>query len=470
MSVGSSPGGRSGSRIQRRWRREEITVADPLIVRRAIAGTAIGNFMEWYDFGVYGFLATTIAAVFFPSGGAAGLIATFATLAAAFVVRPLGGLFFGPLGDRIGRKPVLAITIVTMALGTTVTGLLPGFGTLGVWAAVLLLVTRMVQGFSTGGEYAGAMVYIGEHAPDRTRGSMSGWLPFGTLSGYVVGAGLVTVLTTALSDQAMMGWGWRIPFLVGAPLAVVGLYMRLRLEETPAYARLSDQDRAGREGGGKRQFRTTIVEQWRPLLVCVGLVLTFNVTNYMLTGYLPTYLSRVAGLDQTPALLIVVIVLAVLLVLVAFVAWLSDRIGRKPIMWTGCGLLLVGSVPAFLLIRSGGNYAVMFTGVMLIGVMLLCFNSTEPSTLPTLFPTKIRYGALAIGFNVSVSVFGGSTPLIAESLVTATGNTLIPAYYLMVAGAVGVVAVAFTPEPAGRRLPGSAPTVGSEEEARDLAA
>lgn len=466
MSFGISSEGRPGSR-ERHWTREEITVADPLIVRRAIAGTAIGNFMEWYDFGVYGFLATTIAAVFFPSGGAAGLIATFATLAAAFVVRPLGGLFFGPLGDRIGRKPVLAITIVTMALGTTITGLLPGFSTLGVWAAVLLLVTRMVQGFSTGGEYAGAMVYIGEHAPDRTRGSMSGWLPFGTLSGYVVGAGLVTVLSTALSNQAMMEWGWRIPFLVGAPLAVVGLYMRLRLEETPAYSRMSEQDRTGGAGGGKRQFRTTIVEQWRPLLVCVGLVLTFNVTNYMLTGYIPTYLSRVAHLDQTPALLIVVIVLAVLLVLVAFVAWLSDRIGRRPIMWTGCGLLLVGSVPAFLLIRSG-SYPVMFTGVMLIGAMLLCFNSTEPSTLPTLFPTNIRYGALAIGFNVSVSLFGGSTPLIAESLVAGTGNTLIPAYYLMIAGAVGVVSVAFTPEPAGKRLPGSAPAVGSEEEAREL--
>lgn len=454
---------------RRRWSVEEISVADTSRLQRAVAGTAIGNFMEWYDFGVYGFLAATIARVFFSSQqSSVQLISTFATLAAAFLVRPLGGVVFGPLGDRIGRKQVLAVTILLMALGTTVTGLLPDYRTAGIWAPLLLLVTRLIQGFSTGGEYVGAMTYISEHSPDRRRGWLAGWLPFGTLTGYIVGAGLVTGLTAVLSEEELLAWGWRIPFLVGAPLAAVGLYMRMRMEETPAFDGLEAGDRAGGKSG-MQQLRATVIDQWRPLLVCAGLVLTFNVTNYMLTGYLPAYLSEVLGVADTPALMMVVITLAVLLVAVTFVARLSDRIGRKPIMWTGAALLVVASVPAFLMMQSANGYGVIFIGVMLLGAMLLCFNSTEPSTLPALFPTNVRYGALAIGFNLSVAAFGGTTPLIAEALVSTTGDPLMPAYYLMVAGVIGLVSIAFLPEPARRRLPGSAPIVADEREAREIA-
>lgn len=462
--------GFGGADERRRWSRSEITVSDPSQLKRVIAGTAIGNFMEWYDFGVYGFLASTIAKIFFAGGRpSVQLIATFATLAAAFIVRPLGGLFFGPLGDRIGRKRVLAVTILLMALGTTATGVLPTYADAGLLAPILLLITRLIQGFSTGGEYVGAMTYISEHSPDAMRGKLSGWLPFGTLCGYVCGAALVTGLTSALPVQSLHSWGWRIPFLIGAPLAAVGLYMRLRLEETPAFEALEEEERAGSEGS-LAQLRATLVDQWRPLLVCGGLVLTFNVTNYMLTGYLPAYLSDELGLPSTPSLVVVVLVLAVLLGAVTFVASLSDRIGRKPIMWAGAALLIVASVPAFELMKTGGqNQALVFVGVMLLGLMLLCFNSTEPSTLPMLFPTNVRYGALAISFNVSVSAFGGTTPLIAESLVAGTGNTLIPAYYLIGAGVIGILCIAFTPEPARRRLPGSAPIVASEDEARRIA-
>jgi MHS family proline/betaine transporter-like MFS transporter len=177
----------SDRNLPRRWTREQIRVSDPATLQRSIAGTAIGNFMEWYDFGVYGFLATTIAEVFYPadSTSGVGLIATFGTLAAAFAVRPLGGFVFGPLSDPVGRKRVLMITISLMATATTVCGLLPDHIAIGAWAAVPLVVTRLVQGFSTGGEYVGAMTYIGEHAPDRSRGVLAGFLPLGTLSGYL---------------------------------------------------------------------------------------------------------------------------------------------------------------------------------------------------------------------------------------------------------------------------------------------
>ncbi|HEU0189800.1 MAG TPA: MFS transporter [Mycobacterium sp.] len=438
-------------------------------MRRSIAGTAIGNFMEWYDFGVYGFLATTIAQVFYPtdSSDAAGLVATFGTLAAAFAVRPFGGFIFGPLGDRIGRKRVLVMTVALMAIGTTLTGLLPGYASIGIWSPALLIATRVLQGFSTGGEYVGAMTYVSEHAPDRSRGAIAGFLPLGTLSGYVVGAAVVTALQTQLPLVDMLSWGWRIPFLLGVPFAVVALYMRLRIEESPAYEKLSET-REGPQPGGWQQFKQTIVEQRRPLLICMGLVLSANVTNYMLTGYLPTYFKTVGRISSGSGLILISGVLAILLCAVVFVAKLSDRIGRKPLLWTGCGLLVVGSVPAFLLIRSGASYSVMFLGVLLIGLMLLCFESTEPSTLPALFPTSVRSGAVAIAFNVSVSAFGGTTPLIAEALVAGTENVMVPAYILVVAGLIGAVTVWFTPEVAGRRLPGSGPSVRTEQEAREI--
>lgn len=451
-------------------RKHRVRVADSETTHRSIKGTAIGNFMEWYDFGVYGFIATTIAQVFYPqsSAGAASLIATFGTQAAAFAVRPFGGFVFGPLGDRIGRKRVLVITILLMTIGTTATGLLPGYRAIGLWAPILLVVTRVMQGFSTGGEYVGAMVYVDEHAPDRKRGMLAAFLPLGSQGGYVAAGALVTALRTWLPSEAMLSWGWRIPLLLSAPLGLVALYMRLRLEESPAYEEADEKDEASGDGG-EQQLRRTVVQQWKPLLICIGVVLAYNVADYMLTGYLPTYFTAVVRVGHTAGLVMIVVTLMVLIAAVVFVAKLSDHIGVKPIQWTGAGMLVALSIPAFLLIRFGGSYPVVFVGVLLIGLMVLCFDSTVPASLPALFPTSVRYGALAIGFNISVSAFGGTTPLIAEALISQTGNVMMPAYMLMGAGVVGVVAVAFMPEVAGKRLPGSGPAVESRKEARDVA-
>ncbi|MBS9533441.1 MFS transporter [Mycobacterium sp. M1] len=437
-------------------------------MRRSIVGTAIGNFMEWYDFGIYGFLATTIAQVFYPtdSSSAVGLIATFGTLAAAFAVRPFGGVVFGALGDRIGRKKVLIMTVTLMAVGTTVTGLLPGYESVGIWAPVLLIVTRVLQGFSTGGEYVSAMTYVSEHAPDRSRGAVAGCLPLGTLGGYLVGAAVVTVVQTQLPVADMLSWGWRIPYLLGVPLAVVALYMRLRIEESPAYEQMTESRQPG--DTELSPFRQTITRHRTALLITIGLVLAENVTNYLLTGYLPTYFKQVGAISGGQGLTMIVVVLAMMLLAVVFVAKASDRVGRKPIMWLGCVLLIAGSIPAFLLIRYGGGYPVSLLGVMIVGAALLCFSATSPSTLPALFPTNVRNFAVAIAFNISVSLFGGTTPLIVETLVAGTGNVMAPAYLLMAAGLIGAVTVWFTPEVAGKPLPGSGPSVATEQEALSL--
>ena len=455
---------------QRKWTLDEITITDRSAMSRTIGGTAIGNFMEWYDFGAYGYIATTLAQVFYPgnSASAVHLIATFGSLAAAYVVRPLGGFIFGPLGDRIGRKRVLVTTILLMTIGTTATGLLPGYSTIGVWAPILLVVARVFQGLSTGGEFVGAMTYLVEQAPDRKRAMMVGFLPMGNLVGFVFAGFMVTALQAWLPSSDWLAWGWRVPLLLGAPLGLIAFYMRQRLEESSAYIHLS-HDAEAQDDHGWHRIRRMLVEQWRPMLIVVALVLTSQVADFMMTGYLPTYLKVVVRVGNTAGLMMIVATLAILMAAIVFVAKLSDHIGVKPIMWTGCGLLVVGSIPAFLLIRYGGSYPLIFIGVLLIGLMELCFDSTTPSALPALFPTSVRYGALAISYNISLSTVGGTTPLIAQALISSTGNVMIPAYMLMAAGLIGVVTLLFTPEVAGKPLPGSGPSVESEQEARELA-
>ncbi|MFD4260324.1 glycine betaine/L-proline transporter ProP [Streptomyces sp. NPDC058534] len=430
------------------------TVTDPALVRRAVKAAALGNAMEWFDFGVYSYIAVTLGKVFFPSGNpTAQLLSTFGAFAAAFLVRPLGGMVFGPLGDRVGRQKVLALTMILMAAGTFAIGLIPSYATIGVWAPVLLLAARLVQGFSTGGEYAGASTFIAEYAPDKRRGFLGSWLEFGTLAGYIGGAGLVTLMTALLSDGDLTSWGWRIPFLIAGPMGIVGLYLRMRLEETPAFAAEVAKAEKTRP---KVPLREMVTGQWRALLLCVGLVLVFNVTDYMLLSYMPSYLTSELKYDETHGLLVVLAVMALMMVVQPFAGALTDRVGRRPVIAAGCAGFLLLSVPALLLIREGSLVAVGL-GMAALGLLLVCFTASMPSALPALFPTRVRYGSLSIGFNISVSLFGGTTPLVVTALIGATGDMMMPAYYMMAAAVVGGVAVWFMTESAGRPLPGSAP-------------
>ncbi|GAA2678146.1 glycine betaine/L-proline transporter ProP [Streptomyces lunalinharesii] len=452
----------------------EVTVVDPAMVKRAVSAAALGNAMEWFDFGVYSYIAVTLGHVFFPSGNpTAQLLSTFGTFAAAFLVRPLGGMFFGPLGDRIGRQKVLAITMIMMAAGTFAIGLIPSYAMIGVGAPILLLLARLVQGFSTGGEYGGASTFIAEYAPDKKRGFLGSWLEFGTLAGYVGGAGLVTLMTALLSTEDLHSWGWRIPFLIAGPMGIIGLYLRMRLEETPAFARLEKEahakEKARREVEKRIGLREMIFGQWRAMLLCVGLVLVFNVTDYMLLSYLPSYLTSELKYDETHGLMVILVVMVAMMCVQPFVGKLSDRFGRRPIIATGCVGFLVLSVPALLLIRQGSLVAVA-VGTGILGLLLVCFTAAMPSALPALFPTKVRYGSLSIGFNISVSLFGGTTPLVVTALIGATGNKMVPAYYMMAAAVIGGIAVLLMSETARKPLPGSPPAVETEAEARELTA
>ncbi|MCC8691199.1 glycine betaine/L-proline transporter ProP [Xanthomonas campestris pv. raphani] len=453
---------------RRQLQLDEVTVVDRGMLRKAVGAAALGNAMEWFDFGVYGYLAVTLGQVFFPSSNpTAQLIATFATFTVAFLVRPIGGMVFGPLGDRYGRQKVLAATMILMALGTFSIGLIPSYAQIGLWAPALLLLARLLQGFSTGGEYGGAATFIAEYATDRNRGLMGSWLEFGTLGGYIAGAATVTALHMALSQAQMLDWGWRVPFLVAGPLGLLGLYMRMKLEETPAFRAYTEQSEQRERETAGQGLMTLLRLHWPQLLKCVGLVLVFNVTDYMLLTYMPSYLSVTMGYAESKGLLLIILVMLVMMPLNVVGGMFSDKLGRRPMIIGACAALFALAIPCLLLIGSGSD-VLIFTGLMLLGLALVCFTSSMPSTLPALFYTPVRYSALSIAFNVSVSLFGGTTPLVTAWLVERTGDPSVPAYYLMGAAAIGLVTMLFVRETAGLPLRGSPPAVASDAEARAL--
>ncbi len=458
----------------RRWSLSDIVVTDPPIIRRAIGAAAIGNITEWFDFGVYAYFEPTIRKVFFSGlDQTTGTIATFGLFAVAFLVRPFGGMFFGPLADRIGRNKVLATTMILMALGTFSIGCIPSQASIGIFAPLLLLLARLVQGFSTGGEYGNAMTFIAEYAPDRRRGFLGSWLEFGTFTGYLMGALSVTVAEAVLTDEQLLSWGWRLPFFLALPLGIVGVYMRTRLAETPAFAAMEKESEEREKANKTGDEAKVLAGLWPFVLVCMGLVIVWNVTNYMLTSYMPTYVSDTVpnqsgggGVSATTSAWLQILVIVVALATIPVIGLLSDRVGRKPIIWTGVVGLIVLGLPMILLVRAHNPFLV-FLGLLLMGLTLICFSATMPSTLPSLFPTKVRGAGLSVAFNVAVSVFAGTTSVVVGALVAATGDLNWPAYYLIIAGVVGAVSLVFLQEPNGRKMWGSAPAAATDEEAEE---
>ncbi|HLU54524.1 MAG TPA: MFS transporter [Pseudonocardia sp.] len=422
---------------------------DERTVRKAVGAAAMGNLVEWFDYGIYSYVAIYIAMNFFPGGDEGANIAlTFALFAVAYLVRPLGGTILGPLGDRIGRKRVLALTIVVMSGASFAIGLLPTFDAAGWVAPILLVIARLVQGFATGGEYGGAAAFIAEYAPDRKRGFYCSFLEFGTTGGFVLAAGMVTVLQLGLSPEAMASWGWRIPFLIAGPLGLVGLYLRSKLEDTPAFLEMEESHQVS-----ESPLKETIVHHWRPVLICMGLVLFYNVAVYTILFYMPTYLQTTLGLEETPALLYILGMMLMIMFVIIPVGALSDRVGRKPLIVTACVGFIVLGYPSFMLLAQG-TVGGTVAGLAILGLLLVMLLGTMSATLPALFATDVRYGGFSIGYNLSTSIFGGTAPFILETLVLSTGNNAMPGIYLVIASVISMVAVIAVTESARKPLPG----------------
>jgi len=438
---------------------------DQATLRKAIAGSAVGNATEWYDYGVYAYVATEIADNFFPDSG---LVGTFLVFAVSFVLRPLGGLFWGPLGDRLGRQRVLAMTILLMAASTFLVGCLPTYDDIGFWAIVLLVLLRVVQGFSTGGEYGGAATFMAEYAPDQRRGKLGSFLEFGTIAGFTLAIGIVFATESIIGEAAMTDWGWRVPFLIGGPIGLVGLFVRLKLDDTPVFRELEEGDRT--EKSARSAISDLFANFWPTILTLMGLVAALNIANYTLLAYMPTYLTETAGFSSGDADLLVIFGQVAMLAVIPFAGALSDRVGRKP-MWGGSFIgLFVLAIPMFLLIAQGFWPAVV--GFAVLGVVYVAQLSTISATFPAMFPSPVRYGGMAVGYNISTALFGGTALYVNDGLIAWFGSDLMPAYYMMLASLIGLFALRHMIETAGCSLRGTEipGTPEQEEEIKELEA
>ncbi|GAA5469521.1 proline/betaine transporter [Staphylococcus aureus] len=444
------------------FNKENINTVDAKKAKKTVVATGIGNAMEWFDFGVYAYTTAYIGANFFSPVESADIrqMLTFAALAIAFLLRPIGGVVFGIIGDKYGRKVVLTSTIILMAFSTLTIGLLPSYDQIGLWAPILLLLARVLQGFSTGGEYAGAMTYVAESSPDKRRNSLGSGLEIGTLSGYIAASIMIAVLTFFLTDEQMASFGWRIPFLLGLFLGLFGLYLRRKLEESPVF----ENDVATQPERDNINFLQIIRFYYKDIFVCFVAVVFFNVTNYMVTAYLPTYLEQVIKLDATTTSVLITCVMAIMIPLALMFGKLADKIGEKKVFLIGTGGLTLFSIIAFMLLHLQ-SFVVIVIGIFILGFFLSTYEATMPGSLPTMFYSHIRYRTLSVTFNISVSIFGGTTPLVATWLVTKTGDPLAPAYYLTAISVIGFLVITFLHlSTAGKSLKGSYPNVDNEQD------
>ncbi|HKS01616.1 MAG TPA: MFS transporter [Arthrobacter sp.] len=458
----------------RRLTASDINVVDQRMLKKALGGTVVGNTMEWYDVGVFGYLITTMGPVFLPEADrTVQTLFLLGTFAATFIARPIGGVVFGWLGDKVGRQKVLAATLMLMAASTFAVGLLPGYAQIGVWAAALLVLLKLVQGFSTGGEYAGATTFVCEYAPDKRRGYFASFLDMGSYIGFALGAATVSVLQVTLGEAAMEDWGWRLPFLVAGPLGLIAIYFRNKIEESPQFQAALDaqESTAVKAAAGDAAVAKgplgLIAKYWRPIVLAMILAGAANTVGYALTSYMPTYLTESKGYDPVHGTLLTIPVLLVMALCIPLTGKLSDRIGRRPVLWIGAGSTVLFAVPAFTLIGIGEVWSTL-AGLSLVAFPVTFYVANLASALPALFPTSSRYSGMGIAYNFSVAIFGGTTPFLIQGMIEATGDDMAPAYYLMGTSVIGAIAIYFLRESARRPLPGSMPSVDTEEEAREL--
>lgn len=419
-------------------------------LHRAITASALGNATEWFDYGIYAYGVTYISRALFPGTAEKATLFALATFAISFLIRPLGGLFWGPLGDRYGRKTVLSLTIVIMSAATLTIGLVPSYASIGFWSPLLLVLLRLIQGFSTGGEYGGAATFMAEYAPDERRGFYGSFLEVGTLAGFSLGALLMLGCSMVLGEPAMQAWGWRLPFLVAAPLGLAGLYLRSRIEDTPVFREI--EAIGVKERGHLRELRDLLRRFRGPLLVLGMLVVALNVVNYTLLSYMPTYLQVRLGLSPEQALYVPIVGMLFMMPFLPAAGALSDRFGRKPLWWASLSGLLVMAIPAYELMAT--SLAGAIGGFVLLGLLYVPQLATISSTFPAMFPTHVRFAGVAIAYNVSTSLFGGTAPVVNSWAIGATGDLLMPAYAMMAACIVSLVAMPFLVETAGQSLRG----------------
>ncbi len=408
---------------------------------RTIAGGAVGNVMEWFDFAAYAYMAPIIGALFFPAEDHfSSLIAAYGAFAAGYVARPLGAVLFGHIGDRMGRKPLLLLSITMMGLATAGIGLLPTHAAICGAAGLALVALRLLQGISVGGEYAGSLVFVAEHAPKRRRGFFCCLILSGSSLGFLMGSALVTGMSAVIPQESLHDWAWRVPFLAGGLLAIAILLLRRDLPEPPR-----------EEHTDELPVKVVLRDHWRDVLRVGGLYMGVNAGFYMIFVYTVSYLTDEIHVDPSAVMDINTFCLVIISFLPLFFAVLSDRIGRRLILVTGTLGIIALSYPLFVLM-SHPDTTLVLLGQMGFVLLFSWIWGANPAAQVESAPPKVRASVLTISTNVAMAVFGGTTPLVATYLVHRTGDDFMPAFYMMFLASLTLIAVLSTPETRGRNL------------------
>lgn len=429
----------------------KVVTADGSVVRKATIAGSVGSFVEWYDYGIYGLLTTYLAIAIMGGAAAGGLFLTNVGFLVSFIARPFGSVICGYLGDRLGRRTLLATLLLLISGSTAAIGLIPSASVIGVAAPVLLLALRVLQGFSAGGEVAGAMSFVGEYAHDARRNFAMSFIAVGSFVALMAGSAFSALLITTLGDDTMTSWAWRIPFLLAAPLGYIGFYIRRRMEETPYFEALRERNDVERNPlktvfTSKRHLAAIVITIFLPALNGPG--------YYLLFAYMPTYLKTSLGahdFSMLQALSVTAVSLVAIVICIPLMARLSDRIGRKPVLALSAIAMAVVSYPAFLLIATG-SFGLACIATVVMAVAFSGHAAVVHTVLTEMFPTTVRYSAYSIGFSVSTIIFGGSAPLVMTALIQATGSSLVPAFASIVTAIITLVTVAFLKETKGQPL------------------
>lgn len=405
-------------------------------LKRAATACFIGNFVEWFDYAAYGYLAAVIAVVFFPGENYyVGLMSAYTVFALSFIVRPIGGVFWGYVGDKYGRRLALSWSILIMTVSTFCIALLPGYAAIGIAAPFLLLFLRLIQGFSAAGEYAGASAFLSEYAPPQKRGFYTSLVPASTSAGLLLGSLMVAGMYAFMSEEAIHSWGWRVPFILAAPMGLIGRYIRLRLEETPEFAQhqLEHQEK-----------NTPIVELFRhhrrAMIIAFSVACLNAVAFYMILSYMPNYLSTEMGIGKTESFLAATISLITYIGFIFFMGIFSDRIGRKKMLIAASLVFMFATVPLFSGLQGAGFWAIVAIQIA-FGFMLSMNDGSLPALLSEIFPTEVRYSGFALTFNCANALLGGTAPLFATWMIRESGSPLAPAWYLIAVAAVALIAL-----------------------------